>query len=57
MLQWLKKFNATDFQIKLFIFMVALYGIAMAVTTVYSYARLDYVRSYKTTTPKINAKS
>lgn len=55
MFQWIKQFNKADFQIKLFIFMMALYGITMAVTTVYCYARLDYVRSYSTQTTERSA--
>jgi hypothetical protein len=40
----------TSYQIKLFLFMAAIYALIMALTTVYSYARLDYVRSYSTDT-------
>lgn len=54
--QWMKQFNEASYQTKLFIFMAALYGISLIVTTVYSYARLDYVRSYKIESDQSNNK-
>lgn len=51
MLQWLKPFNESSYQIKMFAFIAVIFGLSIVVTTIYCYARLDYVRSYNTTTP------
>lgn len=48
MTQWIKQFQEASYQTKLFFLMAAIYGVSLLVTTVYCYARLDYVRSYKT---------
>jgi hypothetical protein len=53
MLQWIKKFRNASGQTKFFVFNWVIYGIALVATTVYCYARLDYVRSYKVDTQKV----
>jgi hypothetical protein len=45
-----KEFIKSSYQIKLFLFTTSIFWIAMIVTTAYCYGRLDFVRSYKTTT-------
>lgn len=48
MFNWLNEYRKASAQTHYFFLTLAVYGIAMLVTTVYVYARLDYVRSYKT---------
>lgn len=48
MLKWLKKYNEASSQTKYFIINWLVYGLAIIITTVYCYARLDFVRSYRT---------
>lgn len=49
MFKWLKAYNEATSQTQYFFLTLAVYGLALLATTVYVYARLDYVRSYKTT--------
>ncbi len=51
MIQWLRSFVNANKQTKYFVLNWAVYGLAIILTTVYCYARLDYVRSYKTAAP------
>lgn len=46
MLQWIRRYNNANRQIKFFILNWLVYGLALIITTVYCYARLDFVRSY-----------
>jgi hypothetical protein len=48
MFKWLKEYKESTSQTQYFFLTLAVYGIALLVTTVYVYARLDFVRSYKT---------
>jgi hypothetical protein len=52
MIHWLKSFKEADSQTKYFILNWGVYGIAVIVSTVYCYSRLDYVRSYDAATHK-----
>lgn len=45
MLKWYRQFSNASFQTKSFAFTWAIYLLAIIVTTVYCYARLDFVRS------------
>jgi hypothetical protein len=47
MLNWLRKYNESSSQTKYFVLNWAIYGLAIIITTVYCYARLDFVRSYR----------
>lgn len=49
MFKWLKAYHQATSQTQYFFLTLAVYGLMLLVTTVYVYARLDYVRSYKTT--------
>lgn len=42
----LKKYRESSGQIKIFIWVNVIFWAAIAITTIYCYARLDYVRSY-----------
>lgn len=44
--KWLLQFTNASSKTKWFIFNWAIYAIVMIVTTLYCYARLNYVRSY-----------
>jgi len=48
MSSWIKQFNAASRDTKLLIVTLALFSFGIVFTTLYCYARLDYVRSYKT---------
>jgi|LakMenEpi03Aug12_release.lakeMendotaPanAssembly.Ray.scaffolds.fasta_scaffold110694_3 hypothetical protein len=48
MLKWIYKFKDASPQTKYFALNWFVYGLALIVSTVYCYGRLDYVRSYKT---------
>lgn len=48
MFKWLKEYNEASSQTKYFVLNWLVYGLALLITTVYCYARLDYVRSYRT---------
>lgn len=43
--KWISEFSQASSKTKWFIFNWAIYGIVMVVTTLYCYARLNYVRS------------
>jgi hypothetical protein len=45
MLNWIREFKEATAQTKYFVLTWAVYGIAIIASTVYCYARLDYVRS------------
>ncbi len=47
MMQWFEQFLNAKRETKWFILNWALYIILLVVTTLYCYARLDYVRSYR----------
>lgn len=49
MLKWIQQYRQASGETKIFIFTNALFAIAIVATTVYCYARLDFVRSYKIT--------
>jgi hypothetical protein len=48
MIKWLKEYSDSTAQTKSFVLNGLVYGLAMVITTVYCYARLDFVRSYPT---------
>lgn len=48
MFKWIEEYKEAKSQTKYFILNWLVYGIAIIVTTVYCYARLDFVRSNKT---------
>ena len=48
MFKWLKDYNDASSQTKFFVLNCLVYGLAILITTVYCYARLDFVRSYRT---------
>lgn len=56
MLQWIRKFNDADREMKWFVLTAVVYGLALFATTFYSYARLDYVRSYEAAPAKTEIK-
>lgn len=47
LLKWLKDFSSSTRQTKLFVLNCVLYTLLIVGTTIYCYARLDFVRSYK----------
>jgi hypothetical protein len=47
MFQWLKEYSESSSQTKYFILNWLVYGLAIIITTIYCYARLDFVRSYQ----------
>lgn len=51
MFKWFAQYRKASPQTRYFILNWALYGIVLLVTTIYCYARLDYVRSYKINPP------
>lgn len=51
MLNWIISYKNSSRQTKFFALTWFVYGIAIIITTIYCYARLDYVRSYKTPKP------
>jgi hypothetical protein len=48
MIKWLRQYNEANAQIKYFALNWLIYGLAIIITTIYCYARLDFVRSYRT---------
>lgn len=48
MFKWIRRFIDSSAQTKFFVLTWAVFGITIVYTTVYCFARLDYVRSYKT---------
>lgn len=46
MMTWIQQFRRANPKTRWFIFNWAIYILLMIVTTIYCYARLDYVRSY-----------
>lgn len=47
MANWIEQYNESNPKTKSFILTWIIYSLALVITTVYCYARLDYVRSYK----------
>lgn len=47
MIAWIRAFREADPKTKSFIFNWAIYGIAIIVTTIYCYGRLDFDRTGK----------
>lgn len=54
MFKWLRDYNNASAQTKVFVLNWLVYGLAIILTTVYCYARLDFVRSYKTPTNQVH---
>lgn len=54
MFKWIKKFHESSRQTKYFILTWLIFGLCIVVSTVYCYARLDYVRSYKKIEKKLD---
>lgn len=57
---WIQRYRSASRETKYFVLNVVAYGLLLVFTTIYCYARLDYVRSYaapipvfNTTTPKV----
>lgn len=48
MFKWIKWYNEADSQTRFFILNWVVYSIALIITTLYCYGRLDYVRTYQT---------
>lgn len=48
MFQWLREYDGSTAQTKYFVLNGLVYGLAIIITTVYCYGRLDFVRSYPT---------
>ena len=48
MFQMLREYNEANPQTKYFVLNALVYGLAILITTLYCYGRLDYVRSYRT---------
>jgi len=46
MIRWFHRYYEASRQTKFFIWNWAIYGIALLITTIYCYGRLDFVRSY-----------
>jgi len=57
MFKWIASFQRADREMKWFILTWVIYGIAIIATTVYCYARLDYVRSYEAAPGKVEIKN
>lgn len=57
MLSWIRQFREANAQTKYFILNWILYGLAIILTTLYCYGRLDYVRSYRTTPSESSAEA
>lgn len=47
MTNWLEDYNEATPKTKSFVLTWIVYSLVLLITTVYCYARLDYVRSYK----------
>lgn len=45
MIKWLKQYYEASPQTKFFILNWVIYGVAIIITTIYCYARLEFVRS------------
>lgn len=50
MFEWLKKYGESNPQTKYFTLNALVYGLAIVITTVYCYGRLDFARSYRAPT-------
>ena len=48
MFKWLRLYGEADPKTRYFILIFLINGLAILITAVYCYARLDYVRSYRT---------
>jgi hypothetical protein len=48
MFKWLQEYSESTSQTKYFTLNAIVYLLAIAITSVYCYARLDFVRSYRT---------
>lgn len=48
MFEWLKEYSAATSQTKFFFLNGLIYGLAILITSLYCYGRLDFVRSYRT---------
>lgn len=56
MRNWIIQFKNSSRETKWYILNWVLYGFLMIATTIYCYARLDFVRSYKTSTESSSKK-
>jgi len=57
MFKWLDEYGESRTQTKYFVLNALIYGLAILVTTVYCYARLDFVRSYRSPTEALIEKN
>ena len=48
MFKWMKAYKESDRQVQIFTLNWVIYAIAIILTTIYCYGRLDFVRSYPT---------
>jgi len=48
MIEWLREYSEANPQTKYFVLNGLIYGLAIIITTIYCYGRLDFVRSYRT---------
>jgi hypothetical protein len=48
MFRWLKEYTDSNSQTKYFTLNAIVYGLALIITSIYCYGRLDFVRSYQT---------
>lgn len=51
MIRWIKEYNEASSQTKFFVLNGLVYGLAIIITSVYCYGRLDFVRSYPSPGP------
>lgn len=56
MIKWLREYSEANPQTKYFVLNGLIYGLAIIITTVYCYGRLDFVRSYRAPTVANNEK-
>ena len=48
MFEWLREYTEANPQTRYFVLNGLIYGLAIIITTLYCYGRLDFVRSYRT---------
>lgn len=53
MFRWILQYRHAKPQTRYFILNWAFYGVLIVASTIYCYARLDYVRSYRTKSPAV----
>lgn len=52
MIKWIRLYQQSSYQMKLFVFVNIVWAIAMISSTIYCYARLAFVQTYSTTSAK-----